>query len=106
MAMLIEFPLMWILKGAIMNWDRVEGNWTEFKGKVKERWGKLTDDQLDEINGRREQLLGKIQQCYGYERDHAEKELNDWEDDQQDVIAETYQEARKHKIEEQFHDTN
>lgn len=43
-----------------MNWDRIEGNWKQFSGKVKERWGKLTDDDLDVINGRREQLEGKI----------------------------------------------
>ena len=43
-----------------MNWDRIEGNWKQFKGKVKEQWGELTDDQIDVINGRRDQLAGKI----------------------------------------------
>ena len=61
-----------------MNWDRIEGNWREFRGKVKEKWGKLTDDDLDVINGRREQLLGRIQQHYGLARDEAERELNEW----------------------------
>ncbi len=44
-----------------MDWNRVEGNWQQFKGKVKEQWGKLTDDDLDTINGRQDQLEGKIQ---------------------------------------------
>ena len=43
-----------------MDWNRIEGNWKQVKGKVKEQWGKLTDDDLDEISGRREQLEGKI----------------------------------------------
>jgi uncharacterized protein YjbJ (UPF0337 family) len=49
-----------------MNWDRVEGNWKQFTGKVKEQWGKLTDDDITQINGNREQLEGKIQAKYGY----------------------------------------
>jgi uncharacterized protein YjbJ (UPF0337 family) len=61
-----------------MNWDRVEGNWKQFSGKVKEKWGKLTDDDLDVINGKREQLEGKIQERYGYGKDQAKKELDDW----------------------------
>lgn len=51
-----------------MDWNRVEGNWKQMKGKVKEQWGKLTDDDLDVINGKREQLEGKIQERYGYEK--------------------------------------
>ena len=61
-----------------MNWDRIEGNWKQFKGNVKEKWGKLTDDDLDVINGRREQLEGKIQERYGYGKDQVKKELDDW----------------------------
>jgi uncharacterized protein YjbJ (UPF0337 family) len=61
-----------------MNWDRVEGNWKQFSGKVKEKWGKLTDDDLATINGRREQLEGKIQERYGYGKDQVKKELDDW----------------------------
>jgi len=61
-----------------MNWDRIEGNWKQFSGKVKEKWGQLTDDDLTAINGRREQLEGKIQERYGYGKDEAEKEVNDW----------------------------
>jgi len=62
-----------------MNWDRVGGNWKQFKGQVKEQWGKLTDDDLDRINGQREQLAGKIQESYGIGKDEAEKQLKDWE---------------------------
>lgn len=63
-----------------MNWDRVEGNWTQFKGKIKEQWGKLTDDELDEIAGKRDQLVGKVQERYGYERDRAEKVVDNFID--------------------------
>jgi len=51
-----------------MDWNRVQGNWKQLKGKVKENWGKLTDDDLDVIAGQRDQLEGKIQQRYGYSR--------------------------------------
>lgn len=63
-----------------MNEDRISGNWKQFKGKVKEKWGKLTDDDLDVIEGKREQLSGRIQERYGYAKDQAEKEMKDWED--------------------------
>jgi uncharacterized protein YjbJ (UPF0337 family) len=61
-----------------MDWDRVEGNWKQLKGKVKEKWGDLSDDDLTEINGRREQLEGKLQERYGYAKDRARKEVDDW----------------------------
>jgi uncharacterized protein YjbJ (UPF0337 family) len=61
-----------------MNWDRIEGNWTEFKGKAKQQWGKLTDDDLDVVEGRREELEGLIQQRYGYARDKAKSEVDAW----------------------------
>jgi uncharacterized protein YjbJ (UPF0337 family) len=59
-----------------MNQDRIEGNWTQFKGKVKEQWGKLTDDDLDIIAGKRDQLLGRIQERHGIAKDEAEKQLD------------------------------
>ncbi len=62
-----------------MNDDRMEGNWKQFKGKVKEQWGKLTDDDLDVISGRRDQLAGKIQERHGVARDEAEKQIKDFE---------------------------
>jgi uncharacterized protein YjbJ (UPF0337 family) len=61
-----------------MDWNRVEGNWKQVKGKVKEQWGKLTDDDLDVINGKQDQLEGRLQQRYGYAKDQATKEVNDW----------------------------
>ncbi len=62
-----------------MNKDTIEGNWKEFKGKVKQKWGKLTDDRLDVIAGKRDELAGEIQQAYGISREEAEKQLNDFE---------------------------
>ncbi|EHD23219.1 CsbD family protein [Brenneria sp. EniD312] len=63
----------------IMNKDQAGGNWKQFKGKAKEQWGKLTDDDITVIEGKRDQLVGKIQERYGYEQEKAEKEVNDWE---------------------------
>jgi len=62
----------------VMDWNRVEGNWKQVKGQVKEKWGKLTDDDLTAINGRRDQLEGKIQERYGLAKDQAKKEIDDW----------------------------
>ena len=61
-----------------MNWDRIEGSWKEFNGKVKAKWGKLTDDDLTTIAGKREQLEGKLQQRYGYGKDQVKKDVDDW----------------------------
>jgi uncharacterized protein YjbJ (UPF0337 family) len=69
----------WRKKERSMNWDRVEGNWKQFKGKVKEQWGKLTDDNLDVIAGKRDQLAGKLQEAYGYSKDEAERQISDFE---------------------------
>jgi uncharacterized protein YjbJ (UPF0337 family) len=62
-----------------MNNDRIEGNWKSIKGKVKEQWGKLTDDDLDVIAGKRDQLLGRIQQRHGVARDEAERQIDNFE---------------------------
>ncbi len=56
----------------------MEGNWKQIKGKVKEKWGKLTDDELDKIAGKRDQLEGQIQQRYGIAKDQARKDVDDW----------------------------
>jgi uncharacterized protein YjbJ (UPF0337 family) len=61
-----------------MNWDRVEGNWKTFKGQVQQKWGKLTDDDLDVIEGKRTELAGRLQQRYGYAKDEAEKNIDSW----------------------------
>ena len=62
-----------------MNWDRVAGNWKTFRGKAKEQWGKLTDDDLTYVDGKRDQLLGRIQERYGVAKDEAERQLDAWE---------------------------
>ena len=62
-----------------MNWDRIEGNWKQLKGKVKEQWGDLTDDDLDVVAGRRDQLAGKVQERYGVAKDEAERQVASWE---------------------------
>ena len=59
-----------------MNQDIFEGKWKEMKGQVKEWWGKLTDDDLDRVDGKADQLVGLLQQKYGYTKEHAEDELN------------------------------
>ena len=61
-----------------MDWNRIEGNSKQTKGKVKEKWGQLTDDDLTQVNGRREQLEGKIQERYGIAKDKVRKDVDDW----------------------------
>src|SRR5712671_1284253 len=61
-----------------MNWDRVEGNWKTFQGQVRQKWGKLTDDDMDVIEGKRTELAGRLQQRYGYAKDEAEKNIDAW----------------------------
>jgi len=62
-----------------MNWDTIQGNWKQLTGQAKAQWGKLTDDDLQVVAGRRDQLDGKIQERYGIAKDEAEKQLSDWE---------------------------
>lgn len=71
-------------KGQQMNWDRIEGNWKQLKGNAKQQWGKLTDDQLDVIAGKRENLAGKIQEVYGHTKDDVENQISAWQKAQQD----------------------
>lgn len=61
-----------------MNWDQVQGKWKQTKGKVKEQWGRLTDDDINVIDGKRQQLVGKIQERYGIAKDVAEKQADDF----------------------------
>lgn len=63
-----------------MNWDQIEGNWKQLKGKVKEKWNQLTDDDIEALEGKKERLLGKIQEKYGIAKEEAERELNSWVD--------------------------
>ena len=67
-----------------MNWDRIEGNWKQLKGNVKQQWGKLNDDHLDVIAGKRGQLSGKIQEVYGITKEETEKQISDWQARQKD----------------------
>ena len=69
-----------------MNWDRIEGRWKQMKGTVKEKWGKLTDDEFHQIAGNKDKLVGKIQERYGVSKDKAQDEVDQW--------ANTYQEPR------------
>ena len=61
-----------------MDWNRVEGNWKQLRGKAKQQWGKLTDDDLAMAAGRREELAGKIQERYGLAKDAAQKQVDEW----------------------------
>lgn len=62
-----------------MDWDRISGNWAHWRARIRERWGRLTSDELDQVAGRRDQLVGRIQQAYGLGRDEAERQLRNWE---------------------------
>jgi uncharacterized protein YjbJ (UPF0337 family) len=62
-----------------MNNDTIKGNWNQFKGKIKEKWGELTDDDIDVIAGKRDQLIGKIQERNGIAKEEAEKQVSQWE---------------------------
>lgn len=66
-----------------MNKHTIEGNWKEFRGKIQKQWGKLTNDRLDEIEGRREELAGEIQHAYGVSKEEAEKQIKEFEDSNQ-----------------------
>ena len=61
-----------------MNEDRVQGKWKQMKGALKSRWGKLTDDDLDVIEGQKDQLVGKVQERYGIAKDEAQKQVDEW----------------------------
>ena len=62
-----------------MNEDTLKGQWTQLKGAVREQWGKLTNDDVDQIQGKGEQLVGKIQERYGIARDEAQKQVDSWQ---------------------------
>lgn len=63
-----------------MNEDRMKGNWKQLKGKIKEKWGRLTEDELDVAEGKRDQIIGKIQEKYGIGRDEAERQYREFEE--------------------------
>ena len=70
-----------------MNWDQAEGKWKQFKGSVKQRWGRLTDDDLDVIAGNRDRLVGRLQERYGIAKEEAEKEFDNWITKEPDTIG-------------------
>jgi uncharacterized protein YjbJ (UPF0337 family) len=61
-----------------MNWDQIEGNWKQLRGQAQQKWGNLTNDDLDVVEGRRDELIGKIQERYGVAKEEAEKQVDDW----------------------------
>ncbi len=61
-----------------MNWDRIEGNWKQMKGKAREKWGRLTDSDFEQIAGKRDQLVGRIQERYGLAKEQAEEQVDMW----------------------------
>lgn len=61
-----------------MNSEQIEGKWTQLKGEAKNQWGKLTDDDLQQVEGNSQKLVGKIQERYGVEKEEAERQVNDW----------------------------
>lgn len=61
-----------------MNWDQIEGSWKQIKGKAREKWGDLTDDDLDRAAGKRDQLVGLVQKKYGDSKEAAEKQVDEW----------------------------
>ena len=70
-------PTKWRLQ--TMNSDQIKGNWKQFVGKAKEKWGRLTDDDWKVVEGKRDQLVGKIQERYGIGREEAERQLRELE---------------------------
>jgi uncharacterized protein YjbJ (UPF0337 family) len=71
-----------------MNSDQLQGKWKQAKGSIKERWGKLTDDDLDIINGQRDQLIGRVQERYGIAKEEAQKQVDQWMHSDWDTSAE------------------
>ena len=74
-----------------MNWDQIEGKWKQMKGSVKQKWGRLTDDDFDVVAGKQDQLAGKIQERYGITKEEAAKQVREWSSTVNDVDATTPQ---------------
>jgi uncharacterized protein YjbJ (UPF0337 family) len=68
-----------------MNQDIFQGRWQQIKGKVREKWGQLTDDDFTQIGGQKDQLVGRVQERYGLAREQAEREVNDWLNEQTEL---------------------
>jgi uncharacterized protein YjbJ (UPF0337 family) len=61
-----------------MNWDQIKGKWHEVKGSIRAKWGELTDDEVEQLDGNREKMVGTIQQKYGVAKEEAEKQVDEW----------------------------
>jgi uncharacterized protein YjbJ (UPF0337 family) len=70
-----------------MNWDQIEGKWKQARGSVKQKWAKLTDDDLEYIAGKRENFVGKLQERYGIEKEEAQKRADEWARQQKEQEA-------------------
>ena len=82
-----------------MNWDRIEGNWKQVKGKAREQWGKLTDSDWDQVAGKKDQLVGRIQERYGISKDEAQKQADEWARMQSDVDeSQKQQQGKQHDL--------
>ncbi|MDP3251279.1 MAG: CsbD family protein [Hydrogenophaga sp.] len=78
-----------------MNWDTIQGNWKQLTGRAKQQWGKLTDDDLQVVEGHRDMLSGKIQERYGIAKDEADKQLSAWEKSADDTWLNADTKARR-----------
>lgn len=61
-----------------MNWDQIEGRWKQLTGDIKKQWGRLTDDDVNAIDGQQDKLVGRIQEAYGIEREEADRQVREW----------------------------
>jgi len=77
-----------------MNWDQVEGKWKQLRGSAKQQWGKLTDDDLEQIAGMRDKLVGRLQERYGIAREDAQKKADEWIKVQSDGAAQEHRSAK------------
>ena len=76
-----------------MNWDQIQGKWTQMKGSIKQKWGKLTDDDLDVIAGSKDKLVGRLQERYGIKKEEAQRQLDAWTQ----AVFETEEASRRHE---------
>jgi uncharacterized protein YjbJ (UPF0337 family) len=76
-----------------MNWDQIQGKWTQMKGSIKQEWGKLTDDDLDVIAGSKDKLVGRLQERYGIKKEEAQRQLDAWTQ----TVFETPDASRRHE---------
>jgi len=76
-----------------MNWDQIQGKWTQMKGSIRQKWGKLTDDDLAVIAGSKDKLVGKLQERYGLKKEQAQMQLDEW---CKTVMAPPEEPARRH----------